>query len=158
MNSLSLPLVGPTHLSDAALRELLHAHAPARAPDLLPELLTFVADNSTTQIFFALLVSLAALVLTIHFRPYTRTSMDVLLSTSQMCTLLTLVASLGLKTGIIDEGIVGEGFLSTLLVVLQVAPIIVVIALVGYSFIPYRRKILHRRHRRASRPGVVKDE
>eukprot|EP00966_Prymnesium_polylepis_P230860 5342779-Prymnesium_polylepis.1 len=125
---------------------------------LLVGLLTFVADNSTTQIFFALLITVLALVLSVHYHPYMRGSMDLLLSVSQACTFLTLVAALGLKTGIANEGVVDEGFLGWLLVFLQVAPMCVVAALLCHSVKPAHRKRVQKRVKRSRRPAVVLDE
>eukprot|EP00966_Prymnesium_polylepis_P267804 6186598-Prymnesium_polylepis.1 len=124
---------------------------------VLITLLTFIADNTTTQIFFALLVSFAANILTVCREPYGRGGEDLLLNTSQTCTTLTLVASLGLKTGIVHEGIVDASTMSMILVTLQIVPILAVLVVMGMFLAPAWTKVVARRSRWFTLPAAMKD-
>eukprot|EP00966_Prymnesium_polylepis_P101980 2361721-Prymnesium_polylepis.1 len=123
----------------------------------LVALLTFIADNTTTQIFFALLVSFAATILTVNKSPYTKGSLDFLLATSHTCTTLTLVASLGLKTGIAHEGIVDQTTMTAILVTLQIVPILAVLVVTAYALAPAWRRVVGRRSRWFYLPAAMKD-
>ncbi|KAL1515437.1 hypothetical protein AB1Y20_002063 [Prymnesium parvum] len=72
---------------------------------LLTSVLVFIEAGSVLQIWVGIFISLLALVMTVQFRPFVNWKLDMLNFTSQLCTLLTLICSLGFHRDGAESGL-----------------------------------------------------
>jgi len=127
---------------------------------LLTAVLVFIATGSVLQVWVGIFISLFSLMMTVQFRPFVSWQLDVLAVTSQLCTLLTLIASLGFHKDGAESGLksLAPWILPAILITCQIAPTAVGVW-VSCAFV---RQIYNTRRSRkkqlAAAPAAMKDD
>ena len=95
----------------------------------------FIAPGMSSQIFVSIFISLGFLLLSTFFNPYEDDRLDMLNFVSQLSTVLTLAMMLGGRTNLdADEFLLtSTGFISAVLLVCQLAPPLMSLALLSQA-------------------------
>ncbi|KAL3928027.1 MAG: hypothetical protein SGPRY_002566 [Prymnesium sp.] len=126
---------------------------------LLTTVIVFVESGSVLQIWSGIFISLLALVMTVQFRPFTNWKLDLLNFTSQLCTLLTLICSLGFHRDSAENGLTKLRFLLPPLVVFfQVLPSVVGFSVISSFALEHYQKRRRRKKAMDAAPAIMKDE
>jgi len=106
----------------------------------------FMSPGFVTQIWFAILLSTVFLLGMAKYTPFLNARVDFIAFTAQLCTVLTLIISLGIDSTptVVDEGFISQGAMSVLLTIFAIVPLVLGIGLfawAGYdAFVDLRRR------------------
>ena len=129
---------------------------------LLVGSIIFVASGTTMQIYYAVFVALASVLVLTGFKPYADQKMSAVAWVCQLCTLLTFVCALALRNGghefDPDTEAGFEATVSSALLVLQTLPLLAVSLLICSSLNDVRRLRRKRDPKRRGLPGALRDD
>jgi len=125
---------------------------------ILMGVLIFIAPGTVTQIWVSIALSLCFVLLQTFYMPFVNFKVDIIATSGQICTTMTLLVVLGIRLNLADEGVLVTQFTSALLVMFSVIPlclgVYIIFDAVGHVAKLERKKF----HARKKLPAVLRDD
>uniref|UniRef100_A0A7S3BTB0 TRP C-terminal domain-containing protein n=1 Tax=Haptolina ericina TaxID=156174 RepID=A0A7S3BTB0_9EUKA len=122
---------------------------------VLGGVLILISPGTVSQVWFSLIMCMLFVLLAVFFVPYKDGAVTFVSTACQLCTFLTLLCILALRTNLAEEGLLKTEYLETALLVLCIIPLVLVTALI-YSAV---RDILAQRTKMMkSQSGAMRDQ
>merc|ERR1711959_612905 len=95
---------------------------------LLTGVINFIKPGYVTQVWFAILFGILFLLVMTFFTPFKDERIDFISFIVQLCTVLTLIVSVGLepnaKPNVVSEGVISKSMMGVLLSVFAIVPLV----------------------------------
>jgi len=122
----------------------------------------FIKPGYVTQIWFTIMLALVFLLIMTYFTPFKDPRIDAIAFTSQLCTVLTLIVSLGLDANafpnVWTEGVISRDMLAAALLVFSIVPLALGLGLFLWAAHDALRMLRVRRPPRVKLPLALRDE
>ena len=121
-------------------------------------LLIFISPRTVTQIWSSLLVCMLFLLLQTFFMPFEADLDDYVATTGQLCTMMTLLLVLAIKTNLAEEGILTDTVTSALMALFSIAPLLLTFYVVYDLVSSLRAERRRNSGANKSLPAALRDE
>jgi len=125
---------------------------------ILMGVLIFIAPGTVTQIWVSIALSLCFVLLQTFYMPFVNFKVDIIATSGQICTTMTLLVVLGIRLNLADEGVLVTQFTSALLVMFSVIPLCLGVYIIFDAVGDVAKLERKKFHARKKLPAVLRDD